>query len=123
MAIQTNVQHCVVVHTIKGESTTQDILSYLYEESPSWHDLPSIWDITDLACETVSTADIRLLASGILSRPSRKSNHKIAILVKSNLGHGLVRMLQGYLGCQYQDCLQVHRSADQAYQWLYFGQE
>jgi len=118
MAIQTNVQHCLVVHTIKGHSSAQEILSYLQDNSPKWGCRPSIWDITDLSHADISTTDIRLLASNILANPPRQEEYKTAIIAESNLSFGMARMLQSYLGDRYDDRLKVYRSLDSAFQWL-----
>ncbi len=122
MAITSVFESNIVVNTIEGSDTLDDILDFVSDSGriDSWETRQVLWDVTLFDFPSIDSASVRSFVSRgtSLAAQEQRSGLKTAILVNSDLGFGMMRMLQILAEEHFKFELRVFRDRDLAVKWL-----
>ena len=118
MSITTIIDADVVINSVGDSEAFEDILEYLAQNLGTWGNRQVLWDVTSFNFQSVGPQSIRSLISDGISLSEKRSGLKTAILVDSDLGYGMMRMLQILAEERFKTSLGLFRSKDQALEWL-----
>ena len=111
-------QSGVVINSIEATETADDIIDYIATHVNSWTDSHILWDMTPFDFLTLNSQNIRVALDKLASMNNLHPRVKRAILVDSDLGFGMMRMLQllsdGVLSVE----INVFKDQDLALKWL-----
>ncbi len=118
MSILTKLENKIVINTTQGSDTFEDILSYISLRIDDWVGKNVIWDVNSLDFSKVKSQSIQpFILNGQLLSEKRKDLNT-AIIVESDLGFGMMRMLQLLSEGQIRFKFGVFRSKSEAMKWL-----
>ena len=97
MIVKTVVENAVIIHTVSGEMTFEEIKSS-YEailSHPDFQDdMNSIWNIRDADASKFDSQEVIRLARYFETRIKNRAEYKTAVIVSSDFEHGLSKMYQ-----------------------------
>ena len=118
MSITSTYEGSVVVNSVEDDDSLVDILDYASRHIDEWRKCQVIWDMTLLNFQELSGESIRSFILRGASFTKKRSGMKTALLVDSDLGFGMMRMLQIIAEDKVHVIFKVFRSKGQALQWL-----
>ena len=110
----------VVINVAEEIDTIDDIFAYVSQHIDSWVDSDVLWDLSLFDFQTLDSKDIRNLIQKGSLLSKKRLGLKTAFLVTSDLGYGMMRMLQIMAEGELKFEIGVFRSneQDQALAWL-----
>ncbi len=97
MVVNTVVDDAVIIHTVSGEMTFEEIKSS-YEAILSHPDfqenMNSIWDIRDASASQFDSQEVIRMARYFENQTKSLAEYKTAVIVSSDFEHGLSKMYQ-----------------------------
>jgi hypothetical protein len=103
--------------TVTGESTLAEILSHLRRVSlEPWFPSPALVDARTASAAALPNRDIRAIIDELRALGPRLDGAPIAVLVRSEVSYGLVRMLEILL--EGEVTIRPFRHQDEAINWL-----
>ena len=118
MSITSKNEAGVVINSVEDSDTLNDILDYVPQHIDTWGNRQILWDFTLLNFESIDEDSIRSMIRRGKLLSEKRPGLKSAILVNSDLGFGMMRML-GFLSFERLKFeIQVFRKKEKALQWL-----
>ena len=108
----------IVINVAQKTDTLDDIIDYVSQHIESWVDCNIIWDATLLDWESISSQSIRALAQNVILLSNKRLGSKTAIFVDSDVGFGMMRMLQMLADEKNKITFRVFKTKNQALSWL-----
>ena len=118
MSITSIYEAGVYIRSVEHGDTLDDIVDYVSCHIDEWSKSPALWDMTLFNFQAIDQDSIRFFISKGKSLTKKRSGLKTAFLVDSDLGFGMMRMLQLIADEKVYVKFSVFRSKDKALQWL-----
>jgi hypothetical protein len=97
MIVNTVVDGAVMIHTVTGEITFEEVRSS-YEailSHPDFQDdMNSIWDIRNADASKFDSQDVIKIARYFEAQTKNRAKYKVAVVISSDFEHGLSKMYQ-----------------------------
>jgi len=97
MIVNTVVEDAVMIHTLSGEITFEEI-KFSYESvlthSDYKDDFNSIWDIREADASKFDSQDVIKIARYFETQTKNRAEYKVAVIVSRDFEHGLSKMYQ-----------------------------
>jgi len=108
----------VVINSVEDVDTLDDILDYVVQHVDAWGNSQVIWDMNLFNFQSICADSIHSFVSRAKPLSEKRPGIKNAIIVDSDLGFGMMRMLGMLSENNLKITINVFRSKDQALQWL-----
>ena len=95
-----------------------EILVYGAQRQDEWRSVDICWELYHFDFTTLNAAEMRKIASFMKSKVTREVGRKTAYVVESDLGFGMMRMLELVIPPDLPIILRAFRSTDEAISWL-----
>jgi len=118
LSITSTCEADVVIISVKDDNKFESILDYMSTRIDEWGNSQVLWDMTLYNFQSIDSVSIRNFISRSKSFSNKRAGIKTAILVDSDLGFGMMRMLQLIADDKLQVVLNVFRNKEKALQWL-----
>ncbi|MDP6634801.1 MAG: hypothetical protein QGG42_07885 [Phycisphaerae bacterium] len=119
MSITSVIERGVVVNTVEQVDTFGDIFDFIANHIDSWKENQVLWDIRRFDFESIDSRSIRSFLRTAASVSETRSGMKTAIFVDSDIGFGMMRMLQILAEANIPVELGVFRNKERAIAWLH----
>ena len=117
MSITSTSEADVVIISVKDDNKFESILDYMSTRMDEWGKSQVLWDMTLYNFQSIDSVSIRNFISRSKSLSEKRAGIKNAILVDSDLGFGMMRMLQLIAEDKLEVVLNVFRNKEKALQW------
>ncbi len=118
MSITSTYEADVVIVSVVDDNKFESILDYMSTRIDEWGNSQVLWDMTLYNFQSIDSVSVRNFISRSKSIAKKRAGIKNAILVDSDLGFGMMRMLQLIADDKLQVVLSVFRNKEKALQWL-----
>jgi hypothetical protein len=109
----------VIINTIEGGVTFDEIIEYLAKNVDSFIGKPVIWDVGKADFSSVSSDEMRFFSQKIKSLSEKRHGEKTALVSAEDLPFGMMRVFQAFAEL---DSLEINfrnfRTIDEAKNWL-----
>ena len=112
------VESNFVINTAEEGDTLDEIFDFISNNRESWGSRHVMWDMTLFDSQSINPQSVLSFIQQSASLTERRSGLKNAILVPSDLGFGMARMLKILGDGQFKAELGVFRDRDCAIKWL-----
>ncbi|MFC1554689.1 hypothetical protein ACFL7D_08660 [candidate division KSB1 bacterium] len=118
MSIYSVIEGNVVVNTVDENDTLNDIFDLISKNIDEWVGYKLLWDLSIFNFLKIDSDSIHSFIQKIAPLSEKHSGQKDAILAKTELGFGMMRMLQILAENKYKIEIKVFREKDEALKWL-----
>ena len=108
----------IVINVAQKTDTLDNIVDYISQHIESWVNYNVIWDVTLLEWESINSQSIRSFVQNTILLSNKRLGHKTAILANSDVGFGMMRMLQMLAEEKNKIEFRVFRTKAQALSWI-----
>lgn len=108
-------------HTVTGELTVKELLSFLRDiyGAPDFDpNLDSLWDLREADLTTFSFEEAKYVADFVSGSLGSAESRRWAFVVKEDSHYGLVRMYEKLMSNRSSGTVMVFRDMDKAREWL-----
>lgn len=109
----------VVIHTVEASDTMADVIEFALGGLDRWGARPVLWDLTLFDFRQTSAEVIRSVVERGSSLAFKRAGQKSAIVVGSELGYGMARMLQLVAEAAVDISFGVFRTREEGLDWLH----
>jgi len=118
MSVSTIIEDNIVFNKPGPESGDEDIFNYAVGNLENWSTLDVVWDLEHFDFHGMKSETVRLFAERAVGMAEWREGRKTAVIVKSELGFGMMRMLQIMGGDRFSFTLAVFRDRESALAWI-----
>jgi len=118
MGITSSIEQDTIVNTADPEATLAEVFDYVSGNIASWADKQVFWDLRLFDFTSIDAQSIRSFLGPAAPLSETRRGLKTAILVDSDVGFGMMRMLQILSEGKIQIELGVFRDRTEAFAWL-----
>lgn len=118
MGITTVLENDYILNTLAQDETVQVILDYLTDNVEDWRGRHVLWDLRDFDFGMISPKTISAFVEGASEHAHKRIGLKTGIVVTSEVGFGMMRMLQILGENRFESELGVFRNMDEAVTWI-----
>ncbi len=108
----------IAINTIEEADTLADIVDYMAKNIHVWADYSVLWALSRFNFADIDSQAVRSVLPGFVSMSKDLPELKRAIVVDSDLGFGMMRMLQLLGEDKFHYEIRVFRERDEAIEWL-----
>ena len=117
--IETTIIGSTTIRKIYGAFSYDELIAALQDCYTGSKTIDWIWDLSEASAKQMTSADMQRLASFASANAHDRPKGKTAIVVPTDLGFGMGRMLETY--GQFADVpfqVRIFRTQSQALQWM-----
>ena len=116
--IKTTIKDNIIINTISSEATLPEVFMYIANHIDVWKDRHIIWNMNDFIFNDETTETFRQFIMKGEDISEKRKGLKTAIVVRSDLGYGMMRMFSMLAEGRLQFSLQTFRNLAEAKKWL-----
>ena len=109
----------VIINEAEEFDTVDDIIDFVAQHIHEWVNHQVLWDMTLFDFLSIDSQVISYIIRKAAPLSEKRSGLKTAILVESDLGFGMMRMLEMMGDEDIKMDIGVFRNRDEALNWLY----
>ncbi len=118
MSITSAHEAGVVINSVEACDTFNDVLEYASQNIDEWGNNQVLWDFHLFDFDSIDTIAIRSFVKRAKILSNKRPGLKTALIIDSDLGYGMLRMLQMLSEETFKFTINVFRNSEQALQWL-----
>ena len=118
MSIKTIVEPEYILNIVSKEETSISILNYISANLDNWENTNILWDLREFNFLPINPKSIRQYLDSGLPRLDKRAGTKSAVVVKSKLAYGFLRMIQLITEYKIDIEMAVFQNIDEAINWL-----
>lgn len=122
MVIKTKYGNGIIFNLPDAGCSLQEIRTYIKEHINDWIDQPVLWDLRAFDFSTIKCVDVSAFLDSSKQFSAKREGCRTAIVVGSELGFGIARMISSLADGQLEFQMAVFRSEPDAINWLKEGQ-
>jgi hypothetical protein len=114
-----DIEHQLTIHTVTGEATAGEIILVIQTQNEALATKYILWDFSKASVHHLEASDVHDIVAVQQRYSHRRQGGKTAILVASDLVHGMSRMYDSYQQINNTEIVRkILRDKEQALQWL-----
>ncbi len=119
MAITSVIQSGIIVISADESATIDELISFITEQYNDWTEHHILWDLTKYNFNPANSGTVQSAVEKLKSiSPDDRSHLKRAVLVNSELGFGMSRMLQSFADRSLSIKIMIFKEREEAIEWL-----
>jgi len=118
MGIRTDIDGHVVTNTPEPGVTSEEIFLYAAAHIEDWEFKQVVWDLSHFDFMSVDARTLRLFVERAAKMSTKRKGRKTALVVQSEVGFGMMRMLQILAEDKVQVTFGVFRDLAGALRWV-----
>jgi hypothetical protein len=118
MGITSSIEQNTIVNTAGSDVTLEEIFGYISRNIAAWTGKQILWDLRAFDFTSIDSQTIRSFLGPAAPLSETRRGLRTAILVESDVGFGMMRMLQILSEGKIQIELGVFRDRTEAFAWL-----
>ena len=118
MRFETKIERGIVINRAGDQTSLPEVLAYVAQHGIEWHGRQVLWDVRRFPFETLNADGVRTMVQDGAQLSTGRAGLRTAILVESDLGFGMMRMLEMIADEILEFEIGVFRSEKTAVAWL-----